>query len=714
MSVKLKVKRGLSTSLPAQDDGSLIFTTDTKKMYLDSATDRIEIGENKLDKYTSTSYTGQSVYAISSDGSTVTQKMINTDGMSNTIDGTIPLRITNGNIPVPETPTNNTDAASKKYVDDSGKPFVVTVTYGNDNTYIADKTYAEIVEAYATGEQINAKIVNFPGVVVPSILPLYVKNSDDNVFMFSGSGCINNGILVMTATNTNGSWSVNITEAAQHDEVSTALENKLDKITPTTDNTYLYSVSKLADEVIQGSMQLNDGTPKTGTIPQYVTNGVLRANTPAVDLDVANKKYVDDAVAGAGGGSLLRTATYIIASSDSLDDAKNAADLVIQTTEDTAAKLAAITFTVDGPNPGTYYFAPGTYNVTSNTQVNCPGTYSFIGYGANIEIINGGAFTFGDTTSSITTSINLEGFNFTQSSISPASGLALDVSLLGTTNVNKCQFTGSLPAGGLIAYTKGGLNVTDCYFNTSQGIVINTGNTATAGQNIYRNTVISNCIFKDYTTAIGFSGKLSAGYTIVNNFFDGGSSSSYAIYLESNVSSADGLNISNNNNEIGKFIWSSTSTTRTFENLHICNNTSSPNASVYDVCLYGVFTNTVISDNDCKYGIKLWTRGSTSTNLTVKGNVVSALSMHAGLDDYTTGSFSKVVITGNLITGQYYSNIGGSRWALNKGSIIDGNSIYRYHSSAGSYDDQFFVSGNGSEEWASTSQVMFGNNIDNA
>lgn len=536
MSVKLKVKRGLSTSLPAQDDGSLIFTTDTKKMYLDSATDRIEIGENKLDKITSTDTSSATarVYSITNDGAQSTLK-------------------------VTTNPTPN---------------------------YLA----------------------------------------------------------------------------------------------------------------------------------QYRTGGILRSNTPSANLDVANKKYVDDAVAGAGGGSSLRTATYIIASSDSLDDAKNAADLVIQTTEDTAAKLAAITFTADGPNPGTYYFAPGTYNVTSNTTVDCPGTYSFIGYGANIEIINGGAFTFGDTTSSITTSINLEGFNFTQSSISPASGLALDVSLLGTTNVNKCQFTGSLPAGGLIAYTKGGLNVTDCYFNTSQGIVINTGNTATAtaGQNIYRNTVISNCIFKDYTTAIGFSGKLSAGYTIVNNFFDGGSSSSYAIYLESNVSSADGLNISNNNNEIGKFIWSSTSTTRTFENLHICNNTSSPNASVYDVCLYGVFTNTVISDNDCKYGIKLWTRGSTSTNLTVKGNVVSALSMHAGLDDYTTGSFSKVVITGNLITGQYYSNIGGSRWALNKGSIIDGNSIYRYHSSAGSYDDQFFVSGNGSEEWASTSQVMFGNNIDNA
>lgn len=533
MSVKLKVKRGLSADLPAQDDGSLIFTTDTKKMYLDSATDRIEIGENKLDKITSTDV-----------GSTA-----------------------------------------------SARAYVVL----NDGT--------------------------------------------------------------------------------------------------------------------QSSLKVTKVTPTADYIPQYGTNGVLKANTPSLDKDVANKKYVDDAVAGAGGGSSLRTATYVIASSDSLDDAKNAADLVIQTTEDTAAKLAAITVTADGPNPGTYYFAPGTYNITSSTQVSCPGTYSFIGYGANIESAPGVYLTIGDISNSTTSNVNLEGFNFTVSSVVPTSGLEIDTSFYGTVNINKCQFTGTLPVGLMInAWCRS--IVHDCYFSVASAIQIRAGIPYTGTD--YCNYIISNCIFKNYGNAISFQTSSCRYITITDNIFESSDTDSTAIYFESSNTTVLQSIISNNQNRVGKFIWSSTSTTRTWSDVNISNNISSPNAAAYDVCLYGIFTDVVISDNNCRYGIKLWTRGSTSTNLTVKGNRVSALSMHAGLDDYTTGSFKNVVITGNLITGQYYSNIGGSRWALNKGSIIDGNSIYRYHSSAGSYDDQFYVSGNSSAEWASTSQVMFGNNIDNA
>lgn len=525
MSVKLKVKRGLSTSLPAQDDGSLIFTTDTKKMYLDSATDRIEIGENKLDKITST------------DTSSATARVYS---------------ITNA------------------------------------------------------GDQSTLKVTTNP-------TPNYLA--------------------------------------------------------------------------------------------QYRTGGILRSNTPSANLDVANKKYVDDAVAGAGGGSSLRTATYIIASSDSLDDAKNAADLVIQTTEDTAAKLAAITLTADGPNPGTYYFAPGTYNVTSSTTVNCPGTYSFIGYGATFNVAS--TFTFGDSANFTTSNLSFEGFNFSQSTATPGTGLLIATSFRGTVNVSKCQFVGSLPVGIQINGICKAI-ISDCYFNVNNAIAL-----ATSTDQILE-FIISNCAFENYGVAISLNANFypSSSLIITNNLFGGVASSSTAIYVENNLT--QNAVISNNTNVVSKFIWSTASTARVYSDITISNNISSPNAAAYDICLYGVFTNTVISDNNCKYGIKLWTSGSTSTNLTVKGNVVSALSMHAGLDDYTTGSFSKVVITGNLVTGQYYSNIGGSRWALNKGSIIDGNSIYRYHSSAGSYDDQFFVSGNSSAEWASTSQVMFGNNIDNA
>lgn len=97
--------------------------------------------------------------------------------------------------------------------DGDSKPFVVTVTYGDDGTLTADKTHAEIVEAYAAGAQINTKIVNYPGVIAPSILPLYVNNSDA-VFIFSGSGVLDGRAMAMTAQDFNGSWSVSLTELA--------------------------------------------------------------------------------------------------------------------------------------------------------------------------------------------------------------------------------------------------------------------------------------------------------------------------------------------------------------------------------------------------------------------------------------------------------------------------------------------------------------------
>lgn len=102
--------------------------------------------------------------------------------------------------------------------DGDSKPFVVTVTYGDDDTLTADKTHAEIVAAYAAGEQINAKIVNYPGVNAPSILPLYVNNSDTE-FIFSGSGVLDGRAMAMTAQDFNGSWSVSLTELATPDDI---------------------------------------------------------------------------------------------------------------------------------------------------------------------------------------------------------------------------------------------------------------------------------------------------------------------------------------------------------------------------------------------------------------------------------------------------------------------------------------------------------------
>ena len=41
---KLKVKKGLEANLPAVEDGSLLITTDSKKLYLDNGEERIQVG----------------------------------------------------------------------------------------------------------------------------------------------------------------------------------------------------------------------------------------------------------------------------------------------------------------------------------------------------------------------------------------------------------------------------------------------------------------------------------------------------------------------------------------------------------------------------------------------------------------------------------------------------------------------------------------------
>lgn len=156
---------------------------------------------NKVDKRTDTSYIGQGVYGFTSDGSTVTENTIFTDGQATNISGTIPLRTTNGNIPVPETPINNTAAASKKYVDDS----------------------------------------------IPDV------------------------------------------------------SGKLDKITPSTTGEYAYVTYRSG----QGNWTQDVymlGSYDIAKIPLYIDKKIT-SDTPTADTDVANKKYVDDAVAGAGGGS---------------------------------------------------------------------------------------------------------------------------------------------------------------------------------------------------------------------------------------------------------------------------------------------------------------------------------------------------------------------------------------------------------------------------
>ncbi len=133
--------------------------------------------------------------------------------------------------------------------DGGSKPFIVTVTYGDNGTLTADKTHAEIVAAYAAGAQINAKIVNYPGVNAPCILPLYVNNSDER-FIFSGSGVLDGRAMAMTAQDFNGSWSVSLTGIAKQDDIPTSLKNPQSLVLESEGNNKVYDGSSAVNVVI--------------------------------------------------------------------------------------------------------------------------------------------------------------------------------------------------------------------------------------------------------------------------------------------------------------------------------------------------------------------------------------------------------------------------------------------------------------------------------
>lgn len=74
-------------------------------------------------------------------------------------------------------------------VDDVKGTFYVTVTQGNDNSAIADKTPAEVYAAYAAGYAVYA-LVKFRDYVYPYILPLSFAISDswDIALGFTAAG----------------------------------------------------------------------------------------------------------------------------------------------------------------------------------------------------------------------------------------------------------------------------------------------------------------------------------------------------------------------------------------------------------------------------------------------------------------------------------------------------------------------------------------------
>lgn len=69
-------------------------------------------------------------------------------------------------------------------------------------------------------------------------------------------------------------------------------------------NTTAEKIEKMAN------LETTTYVPEKGKIPMYTLTGTIRSGIPQHQNDCANKKYVDDAVANAGGGGSVDLSNY--------------------------------------------------------------------------------------------------------------------------------------------------------------------------------------------------------------------------------------------------------------------------------------------------------------------------------------------------------------------------------------------------------------------
>lgn len=98
------------------------------------------------------------------------------------------------------TPTGDTDAANKAYVDAANPVAIFTAasdTSGNI-TLNDGATYSDLTTAYNAGKMCFLRILDYPGVIAPATLPIFIYGDDQS--FFSGAGSLDgSNTITMTA-----------------------------------------------------------------------------------------------------------------------------------------------------------------------------------------------------------------------------------------------------------------------------------------------------------------------------------------------------------------------------------------------------------------------------------------------------------------------------------------------------------------------------------
>lgn len=339
------------TSLLGQGNISVQATLTFDTAPTDSSTNPVTSGGvytalgDKLDKVTTSGF--ERAYGVSSDGQT--QKMFNVDLSASS--NTMPIRGSNGVLSV-GTPTADTHAATKKYVDDGLATKQGTLTFDSaptenstnpvtsgglytcltpsvlqrsstSNGYFVvkdvdlrdgsvDATSYYVLRGNPTsGDAGKVAYIDDNGYVKFSALKTVGGNSllgtgsaltagTDYVAHTSSSNKIygTDGSAADTTygvINSTAGWTSTTTDTNVPTEklVKSSLDGKLDKVTSTSSNPRVYGINADGTQAIYNMRTASIAY----TIAYRNSNGAISVGTPTADDDATTKKYVDDGLA---------------------------------------------------------------------------------------------------------------------------------------------------------------------------------------------------------------------------------------------------------------------------------------------------------------------------------------------------------------------------------------------------------------------------------
>lgn len=203
------------------------------------------------------------------------------------------------------TPKQKAHAANKQYVDETFNGANKAVSFVNYSSMITSLN-ALGNTAYGVGQNVMIVTLNVPDLWVSEVLEESVQytyvSDEDLVNELAQNGSVRVGYYVLSALETQ---KVDLTDYAKTEDVENGLNGKLDVPTTTASTNYYrvigYRNNSTTLEELPAFATSQDGN--SGALVRYNSNSRLVSGTPTTDVEVANKKYVDDAIANLGGSS---------------------------------------------------------------------------------------------------------------------------------------------------------------------------------------------------------------------------------------------------------------------------------------------------------------------------------------------------------------------------------------------------------------------------